>query len=142
MAHQKLSFGDMRAYPEMVARWPDYEFSERWMIDHRDDFIFDFDHIIKNATTIDNMYSGNDSGIYILINDSTVVYVGQSKRIATRILAHADPLRKELKQFTHHFVISVPHHFLDDVERYYIDELEPILNISSGRGSWKWLVQK
>lgn len=63
------------------------------------------------------------SGIYFLINRGKIVYVGQSRNMAARLLNHV-----EGKIFDHWFWVpcSIPN--LDVTERAYINALLPRLN--------------
>lgn len=63
------------------------------------------------------------SGVYFLINDGRVVYVGQTREIMLRLYTH----RKQ-KDFDKVYMIEVPNQELDTVERKLIKVLDPPLN--------------
>jgi len=66
------------------------------------------------------------SGVYFLIKDSKVQYVGQSKNIMARVVAHTD------KDFDRAFYIRVPLGELSNVEGFLIKHLRPELNGDAG----------
>lgn len=66
------------------------------------------------------------SGIYFLIRDGEIVYVGQSVNVYTRI---ADHMRT--REFTHTHVHECDVSEMDGLEEYYISLLQPIENILS-----------
>ncbi len=63
------------------------------------------------------------SGVYFLIRNETVVYIGSSKNIGSRIVAH-----KENKVFDSFFAIGVPESEMLSVEAHYIAEFVPEYN--------------
>ena len=62
-------------------------------------------------------------GIYFLMNDNEVVYVGQSIDIHRRINKH-----KESKTFDKIYYLEVDKQNLDEIEKKYILEYQPIYN--------------
>lgn len=64
----------------------------------------------------------HESGIYFLIKDDRIVYVGQSTSIMRRIGEHID------KDFDSYSYISCPQEALDLVESIYIFLYRPLLN--------------
>jgi hypothetical protein len=65
-------------------------------------------------------------GIYFLIKDNEIVYVGKSKRISYRLNDH-----KRVKDFNRVFFIECNEEDLDEVERTYIRKFLPKLNIAN-----------
>ena len=65
---------------------------------------------------------GRESGVYFLIDNNEVVYVGQSVNIYARIAQHTD------KRFTHYAVIPCQPESLNKLESLYIHLLTPRLN--------------
>lgn len=66
------------------------------------------------------------NGIYFLLYEGDVVYVGKASNIATRLRAHW----KSEKVWTHFWCITdIPDRCLEDVESMYISWLDPIVNI-------------
>ncbi|MDF1551944.1 MAG: hypothetical protein P1P84_02725 [Deferrisomatales bacterium] len=63
------------------------------------------------------------SGVYFLIENDTIVYVGQSVNVAARIGQHARE-----KKFDRVSMLPCPHSRLDIVEGFYINFFNPKLN--------------
>ncbi len=72
---------------------------------------------------------GTTCGVYFLLQDSEVVYVGQSVNIYSRIASHTD------KQFNRFAYVLCRKEHLDRLESLYIHCLQPKLN--GGRGNAK-----
>lgn len=68
------------------------------------------------------------SGIYFLIRDGNIVYVGQSVNVLWRIAKH----RYEGRKFDSYAVVGCSPEQLDDLERVYIRALVPEDNMSFG----------
>jgi hypothetical protein len=66
-------------------------------------------------------------GVYFLVEESRIVYVGQSTNVLARIQSHTD------KRFDAVAVLPVAAEHLDAMEAYYIDRFTPALNGSPGR---------
>lgn len=60
-------------------------------------------------------------GIYFLIENDTIVYIGQSIDIMWRVAEH----RKQGKSFDRFAMIPIPAPWLDRIERLYVRALEP-----------------
>ncbi len=71
------------------------------------------------------VHRNNVCGVYFLVNDGDVVYVGQSVNVHARIAQHRTDPRKT---FTHWAAISVRKEHLDFVESIYIHTFKPALN--------------
>lgn len=136
MAFIKWSFGDIRAYPNLVEKFPDFEFSDAWLISHKSDFVFPTEYMLENSTPFPEPCASNESGVYILFANGAVSYVGQANNLERRIETHSDRLHGKGKDFDRYFVIAVPHYFINDVECHYITTLSPPGNIAKGRGAW------
>ena len=71
------------------------------------------------------------SGIYFLVSEGTVCYVGQSKDLVARVMAHwrANPrVWRTVVTFDQVFWLPVPVAELNDVEAYWITTLRPQFN--------------
>jgi Uri superfamily endonuclease len=64
-----------------------------------------------------------DGGIYFLIKDGMIMYVGQAKNIVSRIIDH-----RKIKQFDRWSWIHCDFRELDHTERAYINALQPPWN--------------
>lgn len=64
-------------------------------------------------------------GIYFLVCNNKIVYVGQSKNISHRIGEHVDSGRK----FNKVAWFEAPALFLTDIEMYYIERINPEWNV-------------
>lgn len=78
--------------------------------------------IAKKAMTFDRIV-----GVYFLLRDDTIVYVGQSTSIMTRLANHKI---EGVKEFNRVFVVECPAGDLDRLERMYINKFKPIYNAS------------
>lgn len=64
-------------------------------------------------------------GVYFLLQDDEIVYVGQSTNIMTRLSNHKF---EATKLFSRVFVMECPEAHLDRLERLYIDKFKPRYN--------------
>lgn len=63
-------------------------------------------------------------GIYFLISDGEIVYIGQTRNLASRLGNHVNS-----KDFSGYYILPVDDpKSLDDLERAYITEFKPRLN--------------
>jgi hypothetical protein len=62
-------------------------------------------------------------GVYFLLSDSEVVYVGKTTNLTTRVLSHSAQ-----KDFDAVYYLPVKISELNDVERKYIKQLDPKYN--------------
>jgi len=70
-------------------------------------------------------------GIYFLIKDNNIVYIGQSIHIPARVRSHAIPGRKSVhlkKEFDSYTYVMCREEELDFYERAYIQKFKPIYN--------------
>lgn len=65
---------------------------------------------------------GRESGVYFLVDNNDVVYVGQSVNVYARIAQHTD------KRFTHYAIIPCQIELLNKLESLYIHLLRPRFN--------------
>ena len=86
---------------------------------HPADMVSEHD-IVLNSTHSDSM-----RGVYFLILDERVVYIGQSVDVHCRISEH----KRRGRKFSRFFILSVPHESLDEIEAKYIVLLRPEGNI-------------
>lgn len=75
-----------------------------------------------------------EPGVYFLLHNEEVVYVGQSVQPTVRIGQH---LSEGKKVFTDAFVQHVPEAALDQVETMFIQMMKPKYNVSEGPSEWK-----
>lgn len=67
--------------------------------------------------------SGN--GIYFLVNEGKIAYVGRAMGISSRLASHFH----SRKQFTHYWAFGgIPYDWHSHVEGFYINRFEPYLN--------------
>lgn len=76
------------------------------------------DDIVSSSIPWENL-----SGVYFLISEDEVVYVGQSVNVYSRIYEHS-----KLKKFEKYAYIQCPEPMLDKLESLYIHLLQPKLN--------------
>lgn len=79
--------------------------------------------LLLERSNIKKFESPQIIGIYFLVHNNIVIYVGQSIDIYTRISSH-----KNKKEFTSAFYIECPEEELKCTEDYYIIALNPPLN--------------
>jgi hypothetical protein len=85
------------------------------------------DEIVSSAAALPDSHCG----VYFLIKDGRVVYVGQSVQILARVGTHLT-----CKDFDSFSWVRVPRHQLDLVETLYIQHLRPKYNGDAGPVSW------
>lgn len=85
--------------------------------------LLDASFITKKAMVFDSI-----CGVYFLLKDDTIVYVGKSIAIMTRMCRHASEQRKD---FNRVFVLECPQASMDRLERLYIEKFKPIYNAST-----------
>lgn len=85
----------------------------------------------KNEIDVLNMpfHVDNPCGIYFLIKESRIVYIGQSNNVYRRLGDH-----KKEKEFTSFKFIQCDAEWLDWVEIYYIHKFKPDLNARHNSG--------
>lgn len=66
-------------------------------------------------------------GIYFLLQDADVVYVGQSINIISRVATHVTDGTKAFNRWCY---VKLQRHELNDVERFYITLLRPKFNVT------------
>jgi hypothetical protein len=80
-------------------------------------------YIISNSTEV--VGRQHRPCIYFLINNDTIVYVGQSVHPNIRIATH---VTQNLKEFNRYFILDVPCDTMNDIEAECIWKLAPIYN--------------
>jgi hypothetical protein len=65
-------------------------------------------------------------GVYFLIYEEKIVYVGQATNCHSRISSHA--AGREMKLFDSFYIVECPAHKLDELEALYIRKFLPPLN--------------
>lgn len=73
------------------------------------------------------MSFGKIVGVYFLLKDDAIVYVGRSTDILTRLANHS---REASKAFNRAFVVECPAAHMDRLERLYIDKFKPPHNLA------------
>jgi len=69
-------------------------------------------------------------GVYALVKDGVVVYVGQSMDVSRRVRNHNNPNPKIFDEVQ--ILAQVPKTELNKVERAFIEQYKPISNMSRG----------
>lgn len=88
-------------------------------------FLYTSGHIVRNSVPYQIGDGPNKGGVYFLVNESEVIYTGQSNNIYKRLVQH----RKTGFPFSHYWCFGgIPQMFLENVELYYIYTMEPALN--------------
>lgn len=93
-----------------------------WFKAHCSRFYFTDAEILAAAV---NVWPAQTSGVYFLVRDGEIVYVGQAKNIRQRIEQHDD----SGKIFDAIAWLEAPLLFLNDIEAYYIYRIRPRENI-------------
>ena len=83
------------------------------------------EHILKKAKPINSW-----GGVYFLIKESDIVYVGQSVNVFSRLQQHMS--EKDFDKFTY---LPLPKLYFDKVESFYIHMLRPKLNGKLGNNT-------
>lgn len=94
-------------------------------IENYNSYLFNESHIIKNAEQYNYDTSPHIKGIYFLIHENEIVYVGKSISIRTRLDQHIH----SGKHFTQYWYFEYELPFIDKIEGFYIHLLQPRLNI-------------
>jgi hypothetical protein len=84
--------------------------------------LFTAEHIAKKAMVFDRI-----CGVYFLLKDDEIVYIGQSISVLTRLGEHKRDITKE---FNRVYVIECPVGSLSRFEAMYIDKFKPKHNAS------------
>lgn len=96
-----------------------------WLEKNYMQFLYSANHIVKNSVPYTLGSGPNMGGIYFLVQETEIVYTGQSNTIYTRLIHH----RKARLPFSHFWCFGgIPQLFLESVELFYIHALEPHLN--------------
>jgi hypothetical protein len=96
-----------------------------WFEQNFERFIYSPKHIIQNIVDRSEIEPPQDSGIYFLINDGQIDYVGISNNISRRFLEH----EKKGLTFSQFWCFGgVPEFYISYVEAMYIAMINPPLN--------------
>lgn len=85
----------------------------------------------------DEMTDGSLSGVYFLLQDDEVVYVGQSLNVYARLNSHLG--QKEFNRFAW---VQVEPKMLLSIEKLYIDILDPKLNVARNLDASRYVKRK
>lgn len=89
-------------------------------------FLYAAEHIIKEAVPYENDEGPWSSGIYFLLKNDEIMYVGLSQIIRKRLNEHST----KGWEFNRYWCFGgVPKFFIENVEAFYIDVLQPPRNI-------------
>ena len=96
-----------------------------WLRENFLRFAYSQNHIQECAVPYDLGDSPNKGGIYFLLAERRVVYVGKSSSVQARLIQH----RRGGKQFSHYWCFGgMPELFVEHIEMFYIYYIEPELN--------------
>jgi hypothetical protein len=97
-----------------------------WFKDNFPKFMVTQDHILRNRKKYVPGKSPLYSGIYFLIFDGLIVYVGKSNHFDRRFIQHY----KTGLEFGEYWTIGgIPELFVEAVEAFYIHAADPFFNI-------------
>ncbi len=95
-----------------------------WLRDNIARFQFSEQHIKKHAVPYELGDGPNKGGVYFLLEDREIVYVGKAKSVHERLIQHSKD-----RAFTQYWAFGgMPELFVEDIETFYIYYLEPMLN--------------
>jgi len=105
------------------AKKPDID---HWIADSRRLFV-EFSDLLSESDILSKAKKPEDvSGVYFLIRDEKIVYVGQSKCVYARLETH-----KKEKDFDKVTIVKCAQDKLKPLEELYIRKFQPPLNIAS-----------
>jgi hypothetical protein len=96
-----------------------------WLEKNADKYIFTAKQIVEASIRYPNEVGYLFSGLYFLVDEMQIVYVGIAKNISERLLQHY----RSDKTFTHIFTIEFPEMVMPILEGFYIEALRPIYNV-------------
>lgn len=111
-----LKNGDNLQNPTLLMLWFMCDKKRFGVLDMDTDF--SHDQIVKRSSPVTDLM-----GVYFLIRQGKIVYVGQSVSVATRVQTH-----KSFFEFDKVCVIRVPQNELTRVEKHYIQKFRPMHN--------------
>lgn len=113
-------------YEEVVAEWDNAYEAFQWINANMQRFVFGLEEIKGRAAEY-HAFDGPDSvGVYFLLYECEVVYVGKAHTLSQRLLNHYEQ-RKKI--WTHFWCIRDIHpDVVDKVEYLYIKWLNPVFN--------------
>jgi hypothetical protein len=96
-----------------------------WFRENLSRFLYSQNHILGHAVPYELNDGPNKGGIYFLLVQGKVVYVGKSDSVQARLVQHW----RSGKKFTHYWCFGgMPKIFVEHIESFYIYYLEPELN--------------
>jgi hypothetical protein len=96
-----------------------------WMAENLDHYILSKEKIIESGIPIKGVNISARPGVYFLMRDNEIIYVGISKQIDRRVWQHKDKLMPFNRVA---WLTWIPEMYLASVEAYYIYEFRPKLN--------------
>lgn len=86
--------------------------------------------ISKSFKRLDEDCQDKLNGVYLIYNDNNeIMYIGQSKNIASRLTTHIRGKYKNAHKISIIGLDFIEHNYLDSIERFLITKLKPIDNI-------------
>lgn len=123
-----VAYGNNGDYGSMPCRDSTYRIPDEWLKANAERFHFTDEQIINSAVS---EFSAPDLpemascyGVYFLIENKEIVYVGQSNDINTRLTQH----RENGIVFESFAWFEAPQPYLRAIESYYIHRIQPRLN--------------
>lgn len=96
-----------------------------WFRKHFPRFLYSETHILSQAMPYEINDGPNRGGIYFLVEQTKIIYVGKANSVRARLVQHWT----DKKPFTHYWCLGgMPALFVEDIETFYIYYLEPCLN--------------
>lgn len=97
---------------------------EDWFAAYASSVIVTDEHIIENATRYKRQSVPHEVGLYFIVNDNRIDYVGRSVAIDERLHIHAitDRFLRMDRVFT---ITDIPASYLTYIEAYYIHRIDP-----------------
>ncbi|CDY79510.1 hypothetical protein BGLT_02291 [Caballeronia glathei] len=90
------------------------------------------EEIIRDAEPYTRGDGPNCWGIYVLISNNEIAYVGRAMRIYERLMAH----QRSGKVFDRYWCVGgIPYDWLGSVEDHYVRRLKPYLNAMKTSGN-------
>ncbi|OQW39155.1 MAG: hypothetical protein A4S08_07480 [Proteobacteria bacterium SG_bin4] len=88
-------------------------------------FAYSQKHILDHAVPYELGDGPNRGGVYFLVAEEKIVYVGKANSVQARLIQHW----RDRKLFSYYWCFGgMPELFVEDIETFYIYYLEPELN--------------
>ena len=127
--HQGIDDGVVFAVRNVPKTKPIGTHRLKWIADNLGNWIFEAREIIVKSVRLGEQLTA-DAGIYFLIADGAICYVGQASCIRTRVGEHAS---NGVKFDSVAAIRGVPKWAMDEIEQCYIARLNPPLNLERSR---------